>query len=99
MEIVNQPFKQSLGFRLIEKIQSGHFSVFHFMVAYAKTSGVNRLLPYMRQFKENGGTIKAVVGIDQGGQDQRPAGAVKPNALDNQVQRDHTAAEIHRNHK
>lgn len=36
------------------------------MVAYAKTSGVNRLLPYMRQFKENGGTIKAVVGIDQG---------------------------------
>ena len=66
MEIVNQPFKQSLGFRLIEKIQSGHFSVFHFMVAYAKTSGVNRLLPYMRQFKENGGTIKAVVGIDQG---------------------------------
>ena len=47
MEIVYLPFKQSLGFRLIEKIQSGHFSVFHFMVAYAKTSGVNRLLPYM----------------------------------------------------
>ena len=66
MEIVNQPFKQSLGFRLIEKIQSGHFTVFHFMVAYAKTSGVNRLLPYMKQFKEKGGIIKAVVGIDQG---------------------------------
>lgn len=63
MEIVNQPFKQSLGFRLIEKIQSGHFSVFHFMVAYAKTSGVNRLLPYMRQFKENGGTINVKIEV------------------------------------
>lgn len=66
MDIVNQPFKQPLGFYLIEKIQSGAFSAFHFIVAYAKTSGVNRLLPYMKQFKENGGTIRAVVGIDQG---------------------------------
>lgn len=66
MNLINQPFKQSLGLHLIDKLQSGEFSVFHFMVAYAKTSGVNRLLPYMKQFKENGGTIKAVVGIDQG---------------------------------
>jgi HKD family nuclease len=65
MEIYNQPFKQSLGFQLIEKLQSKQFSSFHFLVAYAKTSGVNRLLPSMNQFKTNGGSIKAIVGIDQ----------------------------------
>lgn len=66
MSIINQPFNQSIGFHLIEKLQLGQFCMFHFMVAYAKTSGVNRLLPYMEQFKASGGLIKAVVGIDQG---------------------------------
>lgn len=55
-----------MGHKLIEKLQSNQYSVFRFIVAYAKTSGVNRLLPYMRAFKESEGRILGVVGIDQG---------------------------------
>ena len=65
MTIVDQPFKGSLGFKLIEQLNSGKYDRFIFSVAYAKTSGVNRLLPYMKNFKSSGGTIKAIVGIDQ----------------------------------
>lgn len=65
MTIVDQPFRGSLGFKLIEQLNSGKFNRFIFSVAYAKTSGVNRLLPYMKDFKSNGGAIKAIVGIDQ----------------------------------
>lgn len=65
MTIINQPFKGALGFKLIEQLNSGKYDRFIFSVAYAKTSGVNRLLPYMKNFKSSGGTIKAIVGIDQ----------------------------------
>lgn len=63
--IVNQPFEDALGFSLIEKLQTNNYSTFRFIVAYAKTSGVNRLLPYMHQFKAAGGSILGIVGIDQ----------------------------------
>lgn len=63
--ITNQPFNDALGYNIIEKLQSGTFHTFRFIVAYAKTSGVNRLLPYMREFKDAGGKILGVVGIDQ----------------------------------
>ena len=53
----------------------------------------------VRHTRKGGAHNDEVVGIDQCRQDQCPAGAVKSNALDNQVQRDHTAAEIHRKDK
>lgn len=65
MNLINQPFQNSIGFNLIDLLQSKEYTDFRFIVAYAKTSGVNRILPYMKEFKENGGTIRAVVGIDQ----------------------------------
>lgn len=65
MEIINQPFQQVLGFQLIDALNSEKYCAFRFAVAYAKTSGVNRLLPYMQQFKSAGGEIEGVVGIDQ----------------------------------
>ena len=65
MNLINQPFQNSIGFNLIDLLQSKKYTDFRFIVAYAKTSGVNRILPYMKEFKENGGTIRAVVGIDQ----------------------------------
>ena len=65
MNLVNQPSKQSLGFLLIDKLESGEFNSFKFIVAYAKTSGVSILQPAMEKFKNVGGTIKGVVGIDQ----------------------------------
>lgn len=65
MTIVNQPFNGFLGFKLMEQLDSKKFNRFTFSVAYAKTSGVYRLLPYMKDFQSNGGIIKAIVGIDQ----------------------------------
>lgn len=35
------------------------------MVAYAKLSGVYRIFPYLEKFRNNGGVIRCVVGIDQ----------------------------------
>lgn len=63
--IIQQPYEQSLGFSLINNLTSNDYSLFRFIVAYSKTSGVNRLLPYMKQFKEKNGVIEGVVGIDQ----------------------------------
>jgi len=63
--IINQPFNDAFGYNIIEKLQSGTFHTFRFIVAYAKTSGVNRLLPYMKEFKTAGGRILGVVGVDQ----------------------------------
>lgn len=63
--LINQPFQAALGNTIIDQLQSGNYSEFKFIVAYAKTSGVNRLLPSMTDFKAMGGTILGVVGIDQ----------------------------------
>jgi len=63
--IINQPFIDALGFKLIDRLRSDVYSNFYFIVAYAKTSGVNRLLPYMQQFKATGGKIFGIIGIDQ----------------------------------
>jgi len=63
--IVNQPFRNTLGFKIIYELQSAIYNSFRFIVAYAKTSGIHRLLPYMQQFKATGGRIYGVVGVDQ----------------------------------
>ena len=63
--IIHQPFHQNLGDQIIQNLQAETYFNFHFIVAYAKTSGVNPLLPSMREFKNAGGHIFGVVGIDQ----------------------------------
>ena len=63
--LIHQPFQAALGDTIIEQLQSRNYREFKFIVAYAKTSGVNRLLPYMAEFKVLGGRISGVVGIDQ----------------------------------
>ena len=63
--IVNQPRFDKFGNKLIEKLDSISSSNFKMIVAYAKKSGVSRLGPYLKKFRENGGTIQAIVGIDQ----------------------------------
>ena len=65
MNLVNQPDKQSLGFKLIENLENEGFTNFRFIVAYAKTSGTSTLQPSMKKFRDAGGTIKGIVGIDQ----------------------------------
>ena len=64
MNLVNQPDKQSLGFKLIENLENEGFTNFRFIVAYAKTSGTSTLQPSMKKFRDAGGTIKGIVGID-----------------------------------
>lgn len=63
--IVNQPYDKQLGIQLIEALDSDEYSNLTIMVAYAKLSGVYRILPYVDRFHKRGGTVRFVVGIDQ----------------------------------
>ena len=63
--IVNQPHDEQLGIQLIKAIESNQFNQLTIMVAYAKLSGVYRISPYLEKFRNNGGIIRCVVGIDQ----------------------------------
>ena len=66
MYMLNQPFNGQLGNILSEKM-SQQFNEFTILSAFAKNSGVLRLKPAMEQFISNGGTIKALIGIDAHG--------------------------------
>ena len=63
--IVNQPHDKQLGVCLIEALDCDLYDHFTIMVAYAKLSGVYRLLPYIERFRKRGGVFRIVVGIDQ----------------------------------
>lgn len=63
--IVNQPHDKQLGVQIIEALENDKYSLFTIMVAYAKLSGVYRLLPYIRKFRKKGGRVRTVVGVDQ----------------------------------
>lgn len=67
MDIRHQPFEGALGDTLIERLNSGAYSRFEFMVAFAKQSGVLRLKAALEAFRATGGTVSAFVGIDMGG--------------------------------
>lgn len=63
--IVNQPHDKQLGIQLIEALESQKYNCLTIMVAYAKLSGVYRVLPYIEKFCKRGGIFRIVVGIDQ----------------------------------
>lgn len=63
--IINQPYDYQLGVDLIEKITNPSYHSLTIMVAYAKLSGVYRLLPYMNELKKRNGKLRCIVGIDQ----------------------------------
>lgn len=63
--VINQPHDKQLGIQIIENLESSRFNQLTIMVAYAKLSGVYRLLPYIEKFHKNNGKIRFVVGIDQ----------------------------------
>ena len=67
-EVLNQPQDGSIGYVLEETLannKTNGFENFYFLVAYAKRSGVGRLSPFLKKFRDSGGKITAVVGIDQ----------------------------------
>ncbi|MCI4137627.1 phospholipase D family protein [Bacillus vallismortis] len=65
LTIINQPNNGSLGHQLETLLQKEEITNLSILVAYAKKSGVIRLLGKLQLFKERGGTITIVVGIDQ----------------------------------
>jgi HKD family nuclease len=65
MGLINQPYINNIGRLLIDNLYHREFNEFSFIAAYAKKSGVLRLLPYLNAFRSKGGTITAVIGIDQ----------------------------------
>lgn len=66
MPIINQPFQGQLGTILREELSSDYKYVTIFS-AFAKNSGVLRLIDSLNQFKSNGGLIRAFIGIDLDG--------------------------------
>ena len=48
--IINQPYDEQLGIQLIEAIESNQYTQLTIMVAYAKLSGVYRILPCLEKF-------------------------------------------------
>lgn len=68
VKVLNQPADGAMGYVLEEILSGGtqfSFNTFYFLVAYAKRSGVGRIISFLKKFRNNGGEIKAVVGIDQ----------------------------------
>lgn len=64
---LHQPFTGQLGSRLSEICEEEGYTSLSMSVAFAKVSGVLRLKKPLETFKQNGGTINAIIGIDLGG--------------------------------
>jgi len=54
-----------IGPQIASLLRSGQYKSFNMAVAYAKNSGVGRLYDDLATFANQGGTITAVIGIDQ----------------------------------
>lgn len=57
--------EQPLGTEISNSLNSKKYKNFKMAVAYAKNSGIGRLHDDFKNFKNNGGNIEAVIGIDQ----------------------------------
>ncbi|HEX6782507.1 MAG TPA: phospholipase D family protein [Solirubrobacterales bacterium] len=68
-ELVGQPFASSgqLGAVLGEELGDEAFTSFWFAAAWVKPSGVLRLAREARAFRDRGGRIEGILGIDHGG--------------------------------
>lgn len=69
VRFVNQPFSEYLGNILIQKLyETGQYNCkFTIVSAFAKDSGVLRLKPALCEFKKNGGSVDAFIGVDAHG--------------------------------
>lgn len=65
LTFINQPFDSSLGAHLESLLLKEEVKKLFILVAYAKKSGVIRLTKALQTFKENGGQVSIIVGIDQ----------------------------------
>lgn len=69
VRFVNQPFSEYLGNILIQKLyETGQYNCkFTIVSAFSKDSGVLRLKPALCEFKKNGGSVDAFIGVDAHG--------------------------------
>lgn len=67
MDLINQPFNGQLGNYLIELLNSKRYHTLNIAVAFAKNSGVLRIINSLESFRKDGGVINAYVGVDLGG--------------------------------
>jgi HKD family nuclease len=68
MGLINQPREGSVGSALsavLENNDTTRESEFHIITAYAKKSGVQRLVDPIKQFRTKGGKAIGIVGLDQ----------------------------------
>ncbi|MGK9450318.1 phospholipase D-like domain-containing protein [Acidithiobacillus caldus] len=64
MELMNQPFTGQLGNRLIELLKSDEYQTLYIVVAFAKNSGILRIIDAIRYFRDRGGKVNVYLGID-----------------------------------
>lgn len=67
MEVMNQPFTGQLGSRLIQLLDSTDYQTLDIIVAFAKNSGVLRIKDALERFRQRGGAVNVLVGVDLGG--------------------------------
>lgn len=61
--ICNSSWEDTLLYQIVENLNSD-YSSFLFVTAFAKTSGVNHIITNFKKFRELGGTITGIVGVD-----------------------------------
>ena len=68
IKIIHQPFDEQLGSILSRMLLSGSYTKFTAVTAFAKNSGVLRLMPALKSFKQDhGGRLCFYIGVDLGG--------------------------------
>lgn len=71
LTFINQPFEgegRRVGDHLVELLErSGDFDRFRIAVAWAKRGGIRPIFESMKKFRDNGGRIEVVTGIDLNG--------------------------------
>lgn len=68
MHVIDQPVRGCIGDKIQDTLSitdSSKYDVFYIVSAYVKKSGVIRLAPFLKKFRDCGGRVCAVVGIDQ----------------------------------
>ena len=68
IKTIHQPFDEQLGSILSRMLRSGSYTNFTAVTAFAKNSGVLRLMPALKSFKQDhGGRLCFFIGVDLGG--------------------------------
>jgi len=78
MKLLNQPYDGALGDKLKSLLRSGEFSKLNIVVAFAKNSGVQRLIDDFDAFIKSGGEINAYLGVDFDGTTYEALSALLP---------------------